>query len=535
MVNFFKRGPKAAAEGEEIEAGQLPGSDEEALPSPEAQADENVEAAAPRKRRFGFGGKKAAALASDEPTDEAIETAPTAKPARKGLSFSFGKKTDEDEQQDFDPEAPVVPVEDIAVEYDGEGAIKIGKIGYALNLEWRSLDTNMRRAEQAALVAETSRHDAVTLFVDLDRVDVVGFGAKAAGHKAGMKVLLTALSNRHMGRSWIGAFRIGETGDTWWVGAMKDGAPYEDTVVASQEDARIMVLNELSAGWNRIVAPEDWQLPASIDVRLIDVLAPGIVPQLHEVAPIKAAMPKILGGVCLVALLAGGYYWYSSSQEAERQRLAEQLRLERETVRLVPSEFPWHDAPPIMAFLEVCKDEITNTVALVPGWEAEPISCLIEQGVGTVSTAWSRTEDGRFEWLRLAMPDSSAGLSLGAGGSKASLSRSFEGPKDPLSAQAEPWKSVDVDRIIRQRYMNLGLEITMNEIRGASTARGNKAERSVSYTSHTLQIRTKEAIDEWAELLADVPALVPEVLIYNVQSGEWNLVAKAYHPPVTGR
>lgn len=534
MVNIFKRGRKAAPEGEDLEAGPLPGPDAEPQADAEGSAPETQPVEAPRRKLFGRSAKKAEPVAGEAGAEVTDAVAPKSS-GSKGFSLSFGKKGGSEEPSDFDPAAPITPAEDKPVEYDGEGAIKVGKTGYALNLEWRSIDTNMRRAEQAALVTESSRHDNVSLFVDLTRADVVGFGAKAAGHRAGMKVLLTALSKRHMGDNWIGAFRIGETGDTWWVGAMKDGAPYEDTVVASQEDARITVLNELSAGWSRIVAPEDWHLPSSIDVRLIDVLASGQVPQLRDVAPIKAAMPKIIGGLVLFAVLGGGYYWYSSAQEAERQRMAEQLRLERETVRLVPSEFPWHEAPPIMAFLETCREEIAKTITLVPGWEAEPLTCTIQQGKGSVATGWVRTEDGRFEWLRMAMPESTDGLAMGDGGRGASLTRFFEGPKDPLASQAQPWTGAEIERILRQRYMNLGLDITMNEIRNATTGRGKAQARAVSYGNHTIQLRTVEAIDEWAELLADVPALVPDVLVYNIESGEWNLVVKAYHPPVTGR
>lgn len=517
MANIFKRGRKAEAEPEELEAG--------AAPAPEGDALEDgvsTDEATPAKKGFFSRGAKTGGAAKDP---------------GKGFSLPFLSKGAAKEQtgpQEFDPAAEIVPAEDVDVEYDGEGALKIGKARYALALEWRSVDTNMKRAEQAELVTETSRHDNVGLFVDLPRVDVVGFGAKGAGHRAGMKVLLTSMSRRHMGENWIGAFRIGTEGDVWWVGAVKDGSPYEDVVVQSEEDARIAVLNELSAGWTRIVGPADWGLPKAIDARLIDVLSSGKALQLREVAPIKAAMPKILGGVALFALLGGGYHFYSQSQEAERMRLAEELRIQRETVRLVPSEFPWHLAAPITEFLETCQSEIAQTIVLVPGWEAEPLTCVVQQGTGVVSTNWVRTENGRIEWLRLAMPESTASLVLSAGGVSAALSREFEGPQDVDASRAEPWSSSEIERIVRQRFQNLGLDILMNEERTGSTRRGGNA-RQVSYSSHTIQLRTTEAIDEWVQLLADIPALVPEVLIYSLDSGEWNLVAKAYHPPQTGR
>ena len=52
------------------------------------------------------------------------------------------------------------------------------------------------------------------------------------------------------------------------------------------------------------------------------------------------------------------------------------------------------------------------------------------------------------------------------------------------------------------------------------------------YNHHDLKFETSIAVSEYATLLSDVPGLVPEALVYGVDTGVWTLTAKIYHPPI---
>ena len=81
-------------------------------------------------------------------------------------------------------------------------------------------------------------------------------------------------------------------------------------------------------------------------------------------------------------------------------------------------------------------------------------------------------------------------------------------------------------------FQTLGLDLTLRpRVRSLTTTQRTEL-RAPVYNRHDLSIETSVAIGEYARLLSDVPALVPEALIYGVESGTWTLTAKIYHPPI---
>jgi len=427
-----------------------------------------------------------------------------------------------------EPETGFPDAPSLDLQYDGTGNIQNGRKRFVVGLDWEPAQKDERVRDQA----DRGRKGGYRRTLYAPFGDQYGFGSLDRQQRRGAPALVTAARSELLGPRWAGAFRINEADRFWWVAAVRDGEVYEDAVVPDEASARTLLLDMLDApGWTRIIAPEDWQVSGTDQARIEQAFSmrSGI-----GLRPVDGRRDTVQRAVILsmIALAAGGGYLYWSelkSQEAERA--AELSRMRDSMVRVDPRTYPWANVPGIMGFVETCTREIEQTLFVVPGWSNGPIVCTSSGADGLVSTEWARSS-GRIPWLHAATAGLEEPVTLMEGGSRAQLRREIGFDLlDGLSTEP-PLTEREVSGFVLSRFQTLGLGLTLRpRVRSLTTTQRSEL-RAPVYNRHDLSLETSVAIEEYARLLSDVPALAPEALIYAVDTGTWTLTAKIYHPPI---
>lgn len=414
------------------------------------------------------------------------------------------------------------------------GVLSIGSKKAAIGLTWTSIEDDAAVKDKVEEMNDLTRGDPTQATIEFkhytDTLEngFIGLGSPDLGQEPGMRALVTMLPPEMTGPRWIGVFQISEANDFWWVGSIRDGKVFDDQIIRSQEDAKQIFLADLQApDWTAVYAPSEWGIPQTRREKLHELVDLRSGSKLKSVTPIKDNLPRILLGSVLLAAATGGYF-FIEHQKAEQERELQELRRRAERGMLFsPQDVPWNRSVTVGEFIAVCMKEMAKSAILIPGWEAQPISCSFDKGKGTISTGWSRS-GGTFSWLRAAIPADEPAPRLSSTGETASWGRTFEFSVNETSFQEKPWSGDLIEERLRERFQTLGapLAIRPND-KNQKTARTHPV-----FNSHDIRISAPYRLTNYGDILEDVPALVPQALLYNMQTGIWDLAIKAYHPPM---
>lgn len=417
-------------------------------------------------------------------------------------------------------------------QYVDEGVVMLGTKKYAVNLNWRPYRDDQSlgfQAEQAR--GSVNLFLTYELYADLKKKDQVGFAASEISHRNNMQVLATAVPSLLTGPRWIGAFRIGTSGEYWWLVSVRDGAIYEDSLVNGTEEAVARLNDELEApGWTRIFAPVEWGIEGATHAAIEDLVDPAHALRLRPVKPFKTYAPRILLSVLIISGAVAAYFIYDQIQKNAAAELARLSRMQGRTVVVYMSDFPWHERTAVIDFTDTCRDEIEKSTFLVQGWEAQPISCTVKAGKGVVTASWTQTDSGRISWLRAAMPADYPQPTLAQNGKLATLVRSFDTPFIEGVRDVEHWSPNLISSTLQERFQTLGLDLRIALRKQRTPERAEMTKPVFNY--HEIGFSTDYSMEEHSRLFADIPVLVPEALILNVASGTWTFTGKAYHEPI---
>lgn len=434
----------------------------------------------------------------------------------------------------------------VEAEYIDTGVIGIGRAKYAVGFAWSSRNPDLSLREQVEEITSRAHVNAkgealrYDLLLDASRMGSLGLSeSQSSGQAPGMLALISCFPESTLGARWLGAFRVNGVLDAWWIGSIRDGKVFEDQIVLGRHAAEEIFHQNLEApGWVTIIAPPEWAIPDSSDLRLGEILDTSAGIKVKHLTPLRANLPKIiLVGVMGIGAIGLAVAWNDmKTREAEE---LERLRREAENaVILKPQDHPWFESTPVTEFVAACQVAIEKAILLVPGWEAQPISCTVDHGHGVIATGWTR-DGGRISWLQAALPAGMPAPLLEDDGARASIAFGFDVAVDPDAVTRTPWDGPAIESRLRARFQSLGLEITIGESRENRKERAKDREKGSRkdiprpvFKSHDLRVTAAAGVDEIAMLLRDVPALVPQALIYNVATSSWDLMAKAYHPPI---
>lgn len=425
--------------------------------------------------------------------------------------------------------------EDTEVSRDSSGVIAFGRKKVAAGLQWLSVEEGVSLKARLAELSEASHNDASQLtanykfYTSHRNTGFIGVGSPEAGHSAGMKTLITMIDAEIAGPRWIGAFKIDKSSDLWWIGAVRDGKVFADSIWASRSSAEAALNDDLQApGWTTIFTPDDWGIEGSNPASLVSLIDLRKGEKFKSATVVKDNLPRAIILAMLVgAVGAGGYYFHLRAAEEQRQLDELRAKAAAETTYTV-ADLPWFEMTASEEFIRLCAENVQRALITVPGWENQPISCSIQKGKGSITTGWARS-GGRSSWLRAAVPANLAPPVFAANFESATWAIEFDAPKDPNAGSREPMNPEYIEPQLVERFQNHGLTMSIR----AAAGNQPRATNRVLFNSHEMKISASYIPLPEAQLLADIPALKIDGLVYTPSTGNWDMALNIYHPPLT--
>jgi hypothetical protein len=273
------------------------------------------------------------------------------------------------------------------------GTISVGRRQYAVGLYWQiSPSGKVAQAAREAARQPGLHADffAIRGGTKNGRVAQYGLGQLEFGHKAGMPSAAASLASGQPG-SWAGAFKLREG---FWVVVVRDDliTSEGDQFYAEEADARERLMQEIAlGGLQRVYAPEGWSVPGADPIPLSLLLERRSDGALRNVTTPRSTLIGI--GAFVVLLLVGTiylFYWQQQQREAEEAELRrvradaiERAKREAQMASPIGSSAPvytppprvWENQPTVTAWLDACRDALTQVSGAVLGWKPSHISC----------------------------------------------------------------------------------------------------------------------------------------------------------------
>ena len=398
--------------------------------------------------------------------------------------------------------------------------LRVGRKTAALGLLWQPVRSQISLREQAGMAGgHGGEFDLAASFGD----GQLGFGMKSEGLAAGMFAGASLFDADAMGGTWLAAFPL-DGGQLWWIVAMRDAKIYEDRVLDDGAAARAALVKSLEApDWERIIAPTDWGIEKSEQVDLSELVSIKRATRLRLVD----RSFQIGTGIALAAIVATvlAYAWVQFSKYWDEEKLRAEAVERSQTV--ANAEQPWRNSPHVSDFVSVCVSQMERATVLAPGWTPQPLICRWSKTEAKLDASWSR-KSGRIPHLR-GMVENRTGrrIELAGKGESASLTVPITFPSSAV--QADLWPAWRIESVLRERFQTLGLDLnlTARVLPPGTSGAGGGGTRFRN--RHDLGVATSVSIKEYARLLSDVPALVPESLVFRPKTNVWQLTAKVYH------
>ena len=411
-----------------------------------------------------------------------------------------------------------------AIEFHPPSWLQINKVAVAVGLLWQPLRNDLSLKQQANL-ASGNRHN-----LDLVRMATngkqVGFASSKEGYSPNMLAGANQFDQKIPVESWLAAFKLTEDSDYWWIAAKRYGAIYQDKIFNSRQAAREEFLTLINApDWERIIAPGDWEINDAEELNFGDALTlnpnMGLKP-INQNRRWLVIFPTLFVIFTLTLLL--GYHFLGDLEfNEEYQDKSEPLNSQPEI------EKTWLRKSRIGEFTNNCLALMGELFFLSPGWTLNSMICSQDSTKYSVTATVNREPVGSTGYLRqLAFRQSGVEVKMGCNGdcANAQLERSI--PEAPSREDELPWQAKKVDEILRERFQTLHADLSLNQ-RGPRTLSQNTAPPKPFSSRHDFSIRTRFGIAEYAELLKDIPGMVPETLIYTPSNNTWLLTAKIFH------
>lgn len=405
------------------------------------------------------------------------------------------------------------------------GVLRIGKKKYAVDLHHTANPEGALR-DEAEKIAKVGLASSFTLYAKTSR-NRVAFGSPDIGHKKGMQPLAASIRTDLLGEDWV-IIALLDGGKVWY-GESRGGEIIQDEIMATVSVAQDEIRGQRSSPERPIVAPAEWNIPGSTTASLSDLVGRKTA-GLRKFSFLANNLPRIVI-IGLVSLIVGGAYLYFQSLEAQRVQEERELAERRERrVIINDTDFPWFQKARPEAFLEACARMMNDSVRLIPGWTAQPVVCQYTGEQVVATHRYQRIDGGRIGWMREAYAQAPGVVSLDPSGNLASYVRAEEliGKPEDFSRTA-PWAAENSERVIRERFQNLGLEPRLQV--EVSRAPADNVERA-TFNSMGFDITTSFFPSEIVYLMSDTPATVPETLVWDMNANTWALTMRVYHPAI---
>lgn len=418
---------------------------------------------------------------------------------------------------------PVGPAVDVL--NDDHGVIQIGKKKYAVDLfRTRMPETSIK--EEAKLIKPIGRAETWNLYAPIPN-NRLAYGSAGIGHKKGQIPLGESLRTDLLGPDWIVAVRL--DGNKHWIGRMDAGEVTGDEVFTDPELAQNELFGDRATPERPIIAPADWGIPGSTQARLSDIVGQKTAP-LRKFGFIANNLARILFLSVVLAVAGGAYYYFKVLSDQREAEIRDMEERRKKRVVVADADYPWYEAVRPEKFLEACARLFNESLRIVPGWTGQPPVCQYASGKVVATLGYLREDDGRISWMRAAYDGAEGSVSLDEAGNGASytVSEDLVAPQEEFRG-IKPWSNQNVQRVLVERFQNVGLQ---PKIATKASKTPEAAQDRPIFNSHSFSIGTSTFPMDIARLMSDIPATVPQSLVWDQNANQWTLDLIVYHEPI---
>jgi hypothetical protein len=410
------------------------------------------------------------------------------------------------------------------------GTVKIGKVEYAVDLQWESPQDPGKAAKEARDYA-TGQSDRPDFFCVRKGVKTqFGLGYASIGHKTNLPSLAAHIC-QSKGSSFVALF---EVDGGYYLLAVRDDNILSDAerfIGSLAEASEQLVRLTTQYDFPEVIAPENLDIEGSREQSLESVLTGRISVRLKDIKRTANYAKYILAaGVAVIVIFGARYYWDQIEQERIALEAELALQTAKETIGLEPEKvvippMPWDGQLMGIRVLEKCVEEIKKFPLDLPGWTVEGLDCKPSGENADIAAFVSRNkslDDGGMPITGAMRMVKHNGLDplLSAGGNGSAGPFGFTWavggiPKIPVDIATEK-KSVIVSSLL-QIMESRRTEVTFSP-----------AEPSEFWDGVTIEFKTSFSPLSFADVLGAVPGFMLDSLEYRVEDNVYTIKGKAY-------
>lgn len=413
------------------------------------------------------------------------------------------------------------------------GTIKVGKVEYAIDLQWETPNDAGKAAKEAREYAAAAAQDDRPDFFCVRKGSKTqyGLGFAKLGHKTNLPSLAAHICQSKK-PNFVALFKID---GGFYLLAVRDDNILSDTERFIENSGEASnALNRLINQYDypEIIAPQQFDIDGSKEQSIEEVLSGSTSVRLKEIKRSSSYVKWALAGGVAVAVIFGGRYYY---QMVAQERIDEAAKLmfdqAQETVGLKEAKIeiprmPWDGQPMGVRLLETCLAEIQKFPLDIPGWNVTSLDCASGDGNANIAAFITREislEDGGMPINGAIQMVKHNGLNpmLNVGGNGDSsgpfgFTWAVGGiPKIPADIQTEK-KAVIVRSLLR-----------IMEARRTSVT-FSPAEPSDYWEGINIEFKTSLSPLSFADVLGAVPGFMLDNLEYRVEDNVYTIKGKAY-------
>jgi hypothetical protein len=261
------------------------------------------------------------------------------------------------------------------------GTVQVGKIEYAVDLQWETPRDASKAAKEAVQHASNQTDRANFFCIRKGTKTQFALGFSSMGHRTNQPSLAAHIC-QNKGASFVAIYELEDGG--FYLLAVRDDTILSDSerYIQDQSDA-FEALNRLMGQYDfsEVVAPAGFEIDGARVQTLQSVLIGKASVRLQDVSTnSKKFRLIVIGGLVVAAFLGGRYYLDQQERDRLAQEALAQLEAAQQATGLKKEEvivppMPWENQPIGTHILETCYNEIQKFPLDIPGWTVDRLDC----------------------------------------------------------------------------------------------------------------------------------------------------------------
>ena len=409
----------------------------------------------------------------------------------------------------------------------------IGGVTYATGLFWQPLQNKDDPYSEIEETAESVQEGADLFVLKPGKTVQFGICASSDGYKKGYQSLAVTVSTSLSEKtSFVAVFKVD---NGWWYCCVRNDIILSDgdVLFLKEEDAKEQFMSMMTVpDWGRRIAPEEWNIPDTENIKLEGILPNGVKAKLQKIKALRG--PKLYAVIAVSAVVS---FWILSSFVTDVLLAPKKAPIViapvkpkvMRPVKKAPEIKPWEKIKDPGQVLSFCYRDTMHFVKIMPpGWDIGGVNC--EENGATAS--WSRNI-GRISWADKALNESNMTFmarSISSDGNTLIASTHYK----PILIKSPPtYSEVDIKNIINDLFQSLGQPISLTD--ATVTVAPSKTDRFMGEEEEAKEYKTvkfnftaSQNPLVWVDILTKFSGLVMHTIQYDTKTGLWNYTGAIY-------